>query len=256
MNTLSLKTPFRLGILMTLLALGACSSTPQGDLSAYPEPTYSRARLVPEDIAERDVAASVYDPWEGMNKRIYNFNYHFDRTVFIPITDGWRRYVPRFARKGVNNFFNNIRDVRTLANSILQLKAEKSAQATGRVLVNSTVGLLGFIDVATNMDIPRPNEDFGQTLGHWGVGKGPYLVLPFLGPSNLRDGVGFLPDAILQTEVYGGFLAKPLRSTIWIFDSIDTRSQVPFRYYETGSPFEYETVRWLYSVKRDLDVAK
>lgn len=256
MKTSTVTPLIRLLLVLPVLGLAACAATPQGDLSAYPEPTYSHSRLVPEDIAERDLQAGIYDPWEGMNKRIYNFNYHFDRKVFIPVTDGWRRYVPRFARKGVNNFFNNIRDVRTLVNSILQLKAEKAAQATGRVMVNSTVGLLGFIDVATNMDIPRPNEDFGQTLGHWGVGKGPYLVLPFLGPSNLRDGIGFIPDAILQTELYGGFLAKPLRSTIWIFDSIDTRSQVPFRYYETGSAFEYETVRWLYSVKRDLDVAK
>ncbi len=251
----SIRALLRLCLFLPLLGLAACS-TPQGDLSAFPEPTYSRDRLVADDIAERDLQAGIYDPWEGMNKRIYNFNYHFDRTVFVPVTNGWRRYVPGFARKGVNNFFNNIRDVRTLVNSMLQLKAEKAAQTTGRVMINSTVGLLGFIDVATDMKIPRPNEDFGQTLGHWGVGKGPFLVLPFLGPSNLRDGIGFLPDAYLQTELYGGFLAKPLRSTIWIFDSIDTRSQVPFRYYETGSAFEYETVRWLYSVKRDLDVEK
>ncbi len=256
MKTLSMTPILRILLILPLLALAACSSTPQGDLSAYPEPTYSKERLVADDIAARDLQAGVYDPWEGLNKRIYNFNYNFDRTVFIPVTNGWRRYVPGFIRKGISNFFNNIRDVRTLANSILQLKPEKAAQATGRVMVNSTIGLVGFIDVATNMDIPRPNEDFGQTLGHWGVGKGPFVVLPFLGPSNLRDSVGLLPDFVLQTELYGGFLAKPLRSTIWIFDSIDTRSQVPFRYYETGSAFEYETVRWLYSVKRDLDVEK
>jgi phospholipid-binding lipoprotein MlaA len=81
-------------------------------------------------------------------------------------------------------------------------------------------------------------------------------MLPLLGPSNLRDAIGMVPDAYLQSELYGGFLAKPLRSTIWIFDSIDTRSRVPFRYYETGSAFEYEAVRWLYSTKRDLDVVK
>jgi phospholipid-binding lipoprotein MlaA len=239
---------------LLLLALGACSASPQRDLSAYPEPIYSHERVVPENVS--DMQAEVYDPWQGLNKRIYNFNYHFDRAVFLPVTDGWRRYVPLIIRKGVNNFFNNVRDVRTLANSIFQLAPEKTAQSAGRVLVNSTVGVFGLIDVATNMDIPRPSEDFGQTLGRWGVGKGPFVMIPFLGPSNLRDTVGLVPDFYIQTETYGGFLARPLRSTIWIFDSIDTRSQVPFRYYETGSTFEYETVRWLWSVKRDLDVAK
>lgn len=253
---MSVFTAPRKVLLLLLLSLNivACGTTPQGDLSAYPEPVYSHDRLVPEDLV--DVPSQVYDPWEGMNRRIYNFNYHFDQKVFLPVVRGWQRFVPRFARRGVHNFFNNIRDIRTLANSILQLKPEKTAQASGRVLVNSTVGLLGFVDVATSMDLPRPSEDFGQTLGRWGVGKGPYLVIPFLGPSNLRDGTGLIPDAILQTEVYGGFLAKPLRSTIWVFDSIDTRSQVPFRYYETGSAFEYETVRWLYSTMRDVQVEK
>lgn len=243
-------------LLLVLLTANivACGTTPQGDLSAYPEPVYTYDRLVPEDVT--DVQSQVYDPWEGMNRRIYNFNYHFDQKVFLPVVRTWQRFVPGFARKGVHNFFNNIRDIRTLANSILQLKPEKAAQASGRVLVNSTVGLLGFVDVGTSMDLPRPSEDFGQTLGHWGVGRGPYLVIPFLGPSNLRDGVGLVPDAILQTEVYGGFLAKPLRSTIWVFDSIDTRSQVPFRYYETGSAFEYDTVRWLFSTMRDVQVEK
>jgi phospholipid-binding lipoprotein MlaA len=237
-----------------LLLLAGCGTTPDAELSAYPEPTYSYARLVPQDLPEPQ--AAVYDPWEGLNKRIYHFNYHFDRLVFIPVTDAWRRYLPGFVRKGVNNFFNNIRDIRTLANAVLQLAPEKAAQSGGRIIVNSTLGLVGFIDVATDLEMQRPVEDFGQTLGRWGVGKGPYVVVPFLGPSNLRDAVGLAPDAYLQTEVYGGFLARPVRSTIWFFDAIDTRSQVPFRYYETGSAFEYEAVRWLYSGKRDLDVVK
>jgi phospholipid-binding lipoprotein MlaA len=106
------------------------------------------------------------------------------------------------------------------------------------------------------MDIPRPDEDFGQTLGHWGVGTGPYLVLPLLGPSNLRDGVGLYPDFLLQNYVQGDLLAKPVRATAFLFDSIDTRANTSFRYYETGSAFEYQTVRWLYSTKRELDVEK
>lgn len=237
-----------------LLFVTACSSTPRQDAADYPEPVYSYSRIVPEDLP--GAGTEFDDPWEGLNKRIYTFNYHFDRWVFIPVTDAWRRHMPSPIRKGVNNFFNNLRDIRTLANSVLQLSPHKTAQAGSRALLNSTVGLLGFIDVATDLEIPRPEEDFGQTLGYWGVPQGPYVVIPMLGPSNLRDVIGLAPDAYLQTEVYRGLLSSALQTTIWVLDSIDTRSQVPFRYYETGSVFEYEAVRWLYSTKRELDVGK
>jgi len=164
--------------------------------------------------------------------------------------------VPRFIRTGIHNWFNNIRDIVTIANSILQLAPEKTFESSGRVIVNSTVGLFGFIDVASKLDFPRPVEDFGQTLGYWGVGKGPYLVLPFLGPSNVRDALGEIPDLLLVSTVNDEILSKPLRATAFLFDAIDTRSNLSFRYHETGSAFEYDTVRWLISTKRDLDVAK
>jgi phospholipid-binding lipoprotein MlaA len=241
-------------LLFALPLLTACAASPPRDIADYPQPVYSYEDLVPADMQVPD--ARVNDPWEGMNKRIYNFNYHFDRAVFIPVTDTYKRVMPRPVRRGVSNFFNNIRDLRTFVNSVLQLAPKKAMYAGSRVLLNTTVGLVGFIDVATDAEIPRPVEDFGQTLGRWGVGKGPYLVLPMFGPSNLRDAIGLAPDGYLQSEAYGGFLSKPLRSTVWVFDSIDTRTNVPFRYYETGSAFEYEAVRWLYSVKRDLDVIK
>jgi len=243
-----------LALLSLLLLLGGCAASPPRHTTAYPEPVFSYERLVPPEALAAE--GTVSDPWEGLNKRIYNFNYHFDRAVFIPVTDTYRRITPRPVRRGVRNFFNNIRDLRSFVNSVLQLAPEKAVHAGGRVLLNSTVGLLGFIDVATDADIRRPVEDFGQTLGRWGVGRGPYLMLPFLGPSNLRDALALAPDSYVQSEVYGGFLAKPLRFTVWIIDSIDTRTNVPFRYYETGSAFEYEAVRWLYSTKRDLDVIK
>jgi phospholipid-binding lipoprotein MlaA len=191
-----------------------------------------------------------------MNKRIYNFNYHFDQKVFLPVVRGYNFILPGFARTGVHNFFNNFRDVRTMVNSILQLAPAKFFQSTGRVLVNSTVGVLGLVDVATKLDFPRPQEDFGQTLGHWGVGQGPYLVIPFMGPSNLRDGFGLLPDLYVQSVVRDEVLSKPLRKTAFLIEAIDTRANTSFRYYETGSAFEYQMVRWLYSTKRELDVAK
>jgi phospholipid-binding lipoprotein MlaA len=243
----------RTSFLALALLLGACSSGPQPQPQTYPEPVFTYERIVPDGF---EPASGVYDPWEGMNKRVYNFNYHFDQWVFLPVVRGYRAVIPQFARTGVTNFFNNFRDMLTIANSALQLAPEKAFQSTGRVLVNSTVGIFGLIDVATKLDFPRPQEDFGQTLGHWGVGEGPYLMIPFLGPSNLRDGVGLLPDFYLRTTIQEETLSKPLRRTAFVIDAISTRSNVPFRYYETGSAFEYQMVRWLYSTKRQLDVAK
>ena len=247
-------TIHRAALLTLTLLVTACSTGPEPKPQAtYAEPVFTLERVRSDDAVD---AQAVYDPWKGMNQRIYNFNYHFDQKVFLPVVRGWKAVVPRFARAGISNFFDNMRDIVTVANSILQGSGTKTYQSTGRVLVNSTVGLLGFIDVATRLDFPRPEEDFGQTLGHWGVGKGPFLVIPFLGPSNVRDGAGKIPDLLLVREIHDNLLSKPLRATIFLFDAIDTRSNVSFRYHETGSAFEYETIRWLYSTKRDLDVAK
>ena len=251
-----MKTNFLRGaLLVSVFTLGACSTGPATQPQNVTEPVFSAERILPEDIATRD-AVEQYDPWEGMNRRIYNFNYHFDQKVFLPTVRGYQYITPDFAEKGVHNFFNNIRDMLTFMNSVLQLSPGKSAQSLGRVVVNSTVGVLGLIDVATNMDIPRPVEDFGQTMGRWGVGAGPYLVVPFLGPSNLRDGVGLLPDFYVRSLILEEIFADDAQIPITLLDAISTRANVPFRYYETGSAFEYETLRWLYSTKRDLDIAK
>ena len=246
-------SPPRIVLLMLALIIGACSTGPQPQPGEYPEPIFTLERV---RSAESVDPQQVYDPWEGMNQRIYNFNYHFDQKVFLPVVRGWNAVVPRFIRVGLNNFLNNLRDIVTVANSVLQLAPEKTFQSAGRVIVNSTVGLFGVIDVASKLDFPRPREDFGQTLGRWGVGKGPYVVLPFLGPSNVRDAFGYIPDLLLVNTVNDEILSKPLRATYVLFNAIDTRANVPFRYHETGSAFEYDTVRWLYSTKRDLDVIK
>ena len=238
------------------LTLGACSSGPQPQEQAadYPEPIFTAKRLLPPEQDDLDDLTAVYDPWEGMNKRIYNFNYHFDQAIFLPVVRGYETVVPQIGRTGVSNFFNNFEDLLTALNSVLQLRSTKFLQSTGRVLVNSTVGLFGLVDVATAMKIPRPVEDFGQTLGYWGVGQGPYLVIPFLGPSNLRDGLGKIPDAYVQSTVKSEVLSEPVDLGTSLIYPIDTRATTTFRYYENGSAFEYQMVRWLYSTKRKLDV--
>lgn len=127
------------------------------------------------------------DPLENYNRMMYRFNEGVDKTVIKPIAKGYKAITPEFVDIGISNFFSNLGDVSVVANDLLQLKFEQAVSDTGRLLVNSTIGVLGFFDVATSMGMPKHNEDFGQTLGFWGVGEGYYLVLPILGPSTTRD---------------------------------------------------------------------
>jgi len=243
----------RISFLVLTLSLGACASgpTPQEQAANYPEPVFTAKRLLPPGHPS---ITYIYDPWEPMNRRIYVFNYHFDQIVFLPVVRGYEAVVPDIGRTGIHNFFNNFEDVLTALNSALQLSPDKTLQSTGRVLINSTVGLFGFVDVASKMEISRPEEDFGQTLGYWGAGRGPFLMLPFLGPSNLRDGLGKIPDTYVNSTVRDEVLSDPANLGATILYPIDSRANTSFRYYENGSAFEYEMVRWLFSTKRDLDV--
>ena len=242
-------------LLITVFLMTACSTGPAMQMENYSEPVFSAERILPGDAAERS-ASEVYDPWQGMNRRIYNFNYHFDRYVFLPATRGYQNVTPDIAEEGVSNFFDNLRDVNTFLNSVLQLSPKKSAQSLGRVAVNSTIGLLGLIDVATMFGIDRPEEDFGQTLGRWGAGPGPYLMVPVLGPSSLRDGIGLIPDTMVNSYLKDEIFTDDGAIAASVVDALSTRSKTQFRYYETGSTFEYETVRWLWTTKRELVIAK
>lgn len=246
---------FKGALLIVVFSMAACSSGPALQMEDYPEPVFTAERVLPADIESRD-STVVYDPWEGMNRRIYNFNYHFDRYVFLPTVRGYQYVTPDFAEAGVSNFFDNLRDVNTFLNSVLQLSPSKSAQSLGRVAVNSTIGLLGLVDVATFFGIPRPEEDFGQTLGRWGAGPGPYLMLPVIGPSSLRDGIGLIPDTMVNSYLKDEIFSEDYVLAASVLDAVQARSRVTFRYYETGSSFEYDTVRWLWSTKRELDIAK
>jgi phospholipid-binding lipoprotein MlaA len=134
------------------------------------------------------------DPWESYNRGMHQFNKDFDTAFLKPVAEGYKAVVPDPADKGITNFFNNIADVTSAVNNLLQFKLSRAGSDVGRVVVNTTVGLLGFVDVATNMGLPSYKEDFGQTLGYWGMSAGPYFVLPLLGPSTVRDTFGFAGD--------------------------------------------------------------
>ena len=131
--------------------------------------------------------ADPRDPWESYNRKVTRFNDALDENLLQPAAKGYQTVLPNVVRRGVNNFFGNLSDVWSTVNNLLQAKPRETVESLARVGLNTTVGLLGVIDVASELDIPRHKEDFGQTLGHWGVGTGPYLVLPLLGPSTLRD---------------------------------------------------------------------
>ena len=138
-----------------------------------------------------NVERSEADPWEPMNRRIDSFNQQVDRYTLKPIAKGYQKVVPEFMRKGVTNFSSNLRGPLHIINNFLQGDAGEGFSETGRFFVNSTIGVFGLFDIASRMGFQRYEEDFGQTLAVWGVGSGPYIVVPFLGPTTLRDAVGF-----------------------------------------------------------------
>ena len=203
-------------------------------------------------------ALEVYVPLDSWNRRVYHFNYRFDEWVFLPAVNGYRYITPGFVRSGVSNFFSNLGDVSNLLNSLLQFKGQRSMQTTGRLLLNTTIGIAGLWDPATMMGLPRQTEDFGQTLGFYGVPAGPYLVLPLFGPSNLRDTGGLVFDYAAETQI--NFLNVAEVSSdhpeITLLRAIDRRYVTSFRYGQLNSPFEYEKVRYVYTESRKLQIAE
>lgn len=252
-----------LGILTLTLLLNGCSSlssrekeflqkTPSADKSALFK-AEDDVVLDREDLKDTS-HFNIYDPLEPLNRRIYYFNYYADTYVLQPVTNTYRFVTPKIVRTGVKNFFANFQDVYTLLNSILQLKVEKSMLTLARVSVNSTVGLAGLIDVATMLDFPKTYEDFGLTLAHYGIGKGPYLVLPLLGPSNLRDTTGLVVGSVgmAKLDIYHPIDLDIYTPEITTLRGVNTRNEVNFKYYDSGSPFEYEYIRFFYSKYRDV----
>jgi phospholipid-binding lipoprotein MlaA len=195
----------------------------------------------------------TYDPWERVNRFTYRFNARFDEAIFLPIANAYGR-LPSPLRAGVHNFFGNLAEVNNVINYALQWRLRLGVRSLGRFLLNSSVGIGGLFDVAKGASLPGAPTGFGTTLGRWGLHPGPYLVLPLLGPSTLRDGVGLLADygtsyGVNLAGLYRGDEAWYLGAT----NAVDERANIDFRYYSTGSPFEYETIRFLYVHRRLLE---
>ena len=164
------------------------------------------------------------DPWEHTNRQVFEFNDYVDAKVLKPVATGYQKVVPGFAREGVNNFFDNLEDLNTGLQNILQGKAREGLGDLGRLVVNSTLGVFGLWDVATPMGLEKHYEDFGQTLGWWGVGSGPYLVLPLFGPSTIRDA----PSRIVDPSWWYAEAVNPesLWWGIWGLEKVRTRANL------------------------------
>ncbi|NMZ50134.1 VacJ family lipoprotein [Pseudomonas poae] len=169
-------------------------------------------------------AASEDDPWESVNRPIFTFNDTVDTYALRPIAQGYQFITPQFVQDGVHNFFRNIGDVGNLANNVLQLKPHNAGVDTARLLVNTTFGVLGFVDVGTKMGLQRSDEDFGQTLGYWGVDSGPYVMLPLLGPSTLRDAPSKYVDS--YTSPYRYMNDIDWRNSVFGLNLVDTRASL------------------------------
>ena len=168
--------------------------------------------------------APTRDPWESFNRKTFAFNDAVDQAVMKPVAQGYQKVVPSFAREGINNFYDNIEDIGTSLNNFLQGKPREGLSDAGRFLVNTFLGVFGLWDVATPMGLEKHSEDFGQTLGVWGVESGPFLVLPFLGPSTVRDGTARFVDP----SWYWGEYVDPERLYwgIWTLDKVRIRANL------------------------------
>lgn len=234
----------------------ACSTTQPklGDVPAKRQ----LADVMADD--DKSTITAVYDPWERYNHWMYDFNARFDRYIFLPAAKVYKAVLPGFARAGIHNFFSNLSDIGNLANAILQGKPAQSVRTLGRLAANSTVGIGGLWDPASTFGLEYQREDFGQTLGRWGLGPGPFLVLPILGPSTLRDAPSLYVDLFFhpmyKPEDWLIEVKDGERLALGLVNSIDARANIGFEYYGMGSPFEYYWVRSLWLEYRKLEINK
>jgi phospholipid-binding lipoprotein MlaA len=171
-----------------------------------------------------DAGKNPRDPFERFNRNVYAFNDQFDRYLLKPVAKGYVAVVPHAFRLCIANAFSNVEEIRTAVNDILQAKPVGASTDTGRLAINTTLGVFGCFDIATKMGLERRNEDFGLTLARWGAGTGPYLVLPILGPSDVRDGIGLVPDSYANPISY----VHPVydRYIYFVGSAIDTRARL------------------------------
>ncbi|MBF7730813.1 MlaA family lipoprotein [Pseudomonas sp. N040] len=202
-------------------------------------------------LSAATLASEEDDPWESFNRPIFTFNDTLDTYALKPLAQGYQAVTPDPVEDSVHNFFGNLGDVKNLANDLLQGKLHEAGVDTARVLFNTTFGVLGLFDVASKMDLKRSNEDFGVTMGVWGVNTGPYLVLPLLGPSTVRDAVGKIPDTFVEPYRYVSDV--PVRNSARGLDVVDTRANL-LKAEELITGDKYVFIRNAYLQNREFNV--
>ncbi len=241
-------------ILFGLVLLAGCSTLPRTSVETEPP-----LRKYDELVDQRKThPLEIYDPLEGFNRGTYRFNYYFDKYIFLPVVNAYDFVLPDYVEDRISCFVDNVFEFNNLLNNILQGKLQGTGITLSRLIINSTVGIGGLWNPATGWGMHEQPEDFGQTLGYYGAGGGPYLILPILGPSNLRDTIGIAGDA--ASFAGAGPVAwvennAASRSFTGV-SSVDRRHRQSFRYYQSGSPFEYEMVRLIYTKKRELEISR
>ena len=190
------------------------------------------------------------DPFEPMNRAIYSFNDGVDKVVMKPLAQAYQAVFPAIVRTGVSNVFSNLNDIVVALNNLLQGKIGPAFSDISRVMINTTVGILGIMDVASDLGIEKNDEDFGQTLGYWGVGDGPYLVLPFLGPRTIRDTAGLIVD--WETDPTSYIDPNRDRNAVQGFRLVTRRAELlnASKVLEVASLDEYEFLRDAYLQRR------
>ncbi len=221
-------------------------AVPLGDVVSDREPVEATQQAPEVEPTESE----DYDPWEPFNERMFTINRQLDRFVMKPVATGWDTVVPNPVQRGLGRMFDNAGIPRRFVNNLLQGKLEGAGRELGRLLLNSTIGLAGFFDVAEEIGLEPSDKDTGQTLGVWGVGPGPYLVLPFLPPMTVRDGIGMGIDVLLNPVSY----FAPFAAVIGIkgADTLNSRSLhlEVFEDVEEGTVDMYGAVRNAYLQRR------
>jgi phospholipid-binding lipoprotein MlaA len=228
------------GFLLLIIAVQVHAEgtpNPSDDVHAQQEISADTSDVIqaqPQNVNAKDI-----DPWQGYNRSMFSFNLKVDKYFLKPLAKAYVRLTPSFFRQGVSNVFFNVLEIPSAFNAVLQGKPTAAAQNGGRLLVNTTLGIAGLFDVAQHMGLPRKDgEDFGQTLGVWGLSSGPYVVLPFLGPSNIRDTTALPIDWVTDPKYYIEYV--PTRNTTRAVSYLDTRaSYLPLEKAATGDKYVF-----------------
>ncbi|KPQ30205.1 MAG: lipoprotein [Marinobacter excellens HL-55] len=197
------------------------------------------AQTMQEPPPESDMRVNTDDPYENWNRKVFSFNDAIDRWFLRPVAQAYRTVTPDIVDRGVTNFFNNLTEIRNFSNSVLQLKGESAVVAVGRFTYNTVFGLGGIFDVATAFDLPERPEDFGQTLGYWGVGSGPYLMLPLLGPATPRYFSGMVTDGFLLPSAWDE-VSSPETYYLRVLQIVDRRADfIPAEQFISGDRYTF-----------------